>query len=90
MSTLTIETFDGAGAREMNIDLPASVLDLNTRIITTKEGVVIKHADFWLTGQTMEFNTETKQGRLGGKVHMTIYDLQNETIKPSEEPSPAK
>lgn len=85
MTKLLIETFDDTEVKEMTIDLPDSVLDLNTRVITTRTGVLIKRDDFELTGKTMEFNTETKQGRLGGKVHMKIYNLENETT-PEETP----
>ncbi|MDB6149509.1 MAG: hypothetical protein JWQ44_957 [Chthoniobacter sp.] len=86
MSKLIIETFDKKGLKEMTIDLPNSVLDLNTRVITTADGVVIKRTDFELAGKTMEFNTATKQGRLGGSVHMKIYNLDDETNTPEEKP----
>ena len=76
MKTLQIETFDDDGQREMLIDLPQSLLDLNTRIITTDEGVTIRRSDFEITGQTMEFNTKTKEGRLSGRVRMLLYDLE--------------
>jgi hypothetical protein len=79
MSKLLIQTFDDTEAEEMSIDLPDSVLDLNTRVITTKSGVTIKRDDFVISGKTLEFNTETKQGRLGGGVQMKIFNLENET-----------
>jgi Lipopolysaccharide-assembly, LptC-related len=79
MTRLLIETFDDEGREEMTIDLPQSVLDLNTKVITTENGVLIKRSDFELTGKTMVFNTETKAGRVGGKVRMLIYNLENET-----------
>ncbi len=91
MSDLQVETFDEAEKSEMTIDLPSSVLDLNTRVISTQMHVTIKRDDFEITGETMEFNTETKQGSLGGNVRMLIYNLKNETeqdapVKPKEEP----
>src|SRR5687768_17564327 len=78
MSNLRIETLDEAGETEMTIDLPASVLDLKTRVITGNERVTIKRSDFEITGATMHFNTETKQGRIDGDVKMIIYDLSDE------------
>ena len=78
MSDLQIETFDEEGNSEMGIDLPSSTLDLTTRIITTEKQVRIKRDDFELTGETMEFNTETKEGKLGGGVRMLIYNLASE------------
>lgn len=78
MNELQLETFDEAGEREMLIEMPTSILNLTTRVITTSERVTIKRSDFEITGQTMEFNTQTKQGHLGGKVRMLIYNLDNE------------
>ncbi len=79
MTTLHIQTYDDAEAEEMSILLPQALLDLNTRIITTESGVTIKRAEFELHGKILEFNTETKLGRLGGGVQMKIFNLQNET-----------
>ena len=82
MRDLQIETFDETGAPEMTIALPGSVLDLNTRIISGDESVTIKRSDFQLTGKTMTFNTETRQGWVKGDVKMIIYDLNEETSAP--------
>jgi hypothetical protein len=90
MTTLLIETFDDEGKEEMSINLPRSVLDLETRIITTNAGVLIKRSDFEITGQNMEFNTETRAGHLEGNVRMLIYNLENETNANPEEASGAK
>ncbi|HYR57315.1 MAG TPA: LPS export ABC transporter periplasmic protein LptC, partial [Chthoniobacteraceae bacterium] len=79
MTQLLIETFDDQGKSEMSIDLPQSILNLATRIISTENGVTIKRSDFELEGQTMQFDTMTRQGHLGGKVHMLIYNLDDET-----------
>jgi len=89
MNELQIETFAGDGSREMLIDLPKSLLDLSTRIITTNEGVTIRRSDFEITGQTMEFNTKTKEGRLSGRVRMLLYDLEEPTPSATE-PATAK
>ena len=90
MTTLLIETFDEEGKEEMAINLPRSMLDLETQIITTEAGVLIKRADFELTGQKMEFNTETRAGHLAGNVRMLIYNLENETNANPEEAARAK
>ena len=89
MSDMQVETFDEQQQHEMYIDLPTSVLDLNTSVISTKKHVTIRREDFILTGETMEFNTKTKQGSLGGSVKMLIYNLDNSSPKPaSETPTP--
>jgi hypothetical protein len=89
----------------MNVQLPVSVLDLNTRIVTSDTHTTIKRDDFTLTGDSVRFNTVTKAGMLAGHVHMTIYDLNGSkddagskkssqtttpsAEKPSEETPPA-
>jgi Lipopolysaccharide-assembly, LptC-related len=74
MANVTVEMFNSEGAREMRIDLPESVLDLQTHIITSKAPVTIQRNDFWITGEAMRFNTKTREGKLQGKVKMLIYD----------------
>jgi len=89
MADMQVETFDEQGQHEMYIDLPTSILDLNTSVISTHKRVTIRREDFILTGESMEFNTKTKQGSLGGSVRMLIYNLDNQTPKPSSEnPTP--
>ncbi len=78
MEETQIETFDANEEHEMTIDLPKSVLNVTTSIITTKKHMEIKREDFALTGETMQFNMKTKQGTLGGGVHMVIYNLEDE------------
>jgi len=78
MSDLQVETFDEAGEKEMLITLPKSVLDLNTRVLTSKTNVTIKRSDFELTGDSMSFDTKTKNGRVEGRVRMLIYNRDDE------------
>jgi len=78
MADLQIETFDDEGNHEMKIDLPTSTLDLTTSVITAHKPVTIKRDDFELHGNTMIFNTKTKQGGLGGNVKMVINNLFDE------------
>jgi len=76
---LQIETFNEQGEHEMAIDLPTSIFDTDTSVITTDKHVKITRSDFELTGETMIFNTKTKLGGLGGRVRMLIYNLADET-----------
>lgn len=89
MADLQVETFDDQGASEMTIDLPSSILDLNTRVITTDSHVTIRRSDFEITGRTMEFDTKTKHGKLGGSVRMLIYDIEEEAA-PQSSPETAQ
>jgi len=88
MAQLQVETFDDQGESEMVMDFPASVLDLTTSVLTAQKQVKIKREDFEITGNTMVFNLKTKQGGLGGKVHMLIYNLDEETTQKPATPEP--
>jgi len=79
MKDTQIQTFSEDGSPEMDIALPTSTFNLKTRVITTQQEVNITREDFDLTGHTMEFNTETREGKLGGGVKMTIFNLAEET-----------
>jgi hypothetical protein len=82
MDTAQLETFED-GEREMLITLPSAVLNLSSWVISAEMPVSIQRSDLELTGQTMVFNTKTKQGRLGGGVRMLIFELDtSEDEKP--------
>src|SRR5262245_55591291 len=78
MSELQVETFDSNGEHEMTMDLPTSVMDLTTWVITAYQPVKIERDDFVLTGNTMIFNPLTKQGGVGGGARMIINNLFEE------------
>ena len=79
MQETRVDTYKEDGSPEMGIDLPASSFNLKTRVISTRQSVVIGREDFELSGHTMEFNTETREGRLGGGVKMIIFNLDRGT-----------
>ena len=79
MKDTQVQTFSEDGSPEMDIDLPTSSFNLKTRVISTKQRVVITRSDFELSGNTMEFNTETREGTLGGGVKMIIFNIDEET-----------
>ena len=74
MQAVNIETYNQDGSREMSIDVKGSVLDLNTRIVTSNESATIRRTDFEITGDTMQFNTKSREGNMSGKVRMLIYN----------------
>lgn len=89
MVDAVLETFDDDGRSEMTVQLPRSVLDLTTKVVTADAEVTIWRTDFELRGESMEFNTETRQGRLAGNVKMLIYELENEgSVAPSSVDTP--
>ena len=57
---------------DLTIELSESVLNLNTRILSSNERSLIKRADFNIAGDSVEFDTSTRTGRLLGNVKMVI------------------
>jgi hypothetical protein len=84
MSSVKIVTYKEDGAKDMSIALATSVLDLNTRILTSKEPVTVERSDFVLTGDRMRFNTQTHDGIFYGHVRMLIFNRETMT-SPSQE-----
>ena len=75
LEKLRVETFREDGSQELDMDLPDAVYNRKTKIISSQTKVFIKRSDFELTGNTMAFNVETREGTLGGGVKMIITDL---------------
>jgi hypothetical protein len=65
-----------------------SMLDLDTRIVTSDVPVIVRRSDFAITGQKMIFNTQTRVGRMTGHVQMVIYNRQDMS-QSSPSPSPS-
>ena len=68
---MKIESFDDDG-KKINIELPHSVFDLETRILTGDTHALIRREDFEITGDSVEFNTKTRYAVLRGKIRMVI------------------
>lgn len=86
LSQLKIETYDESGKPEMSINMPNSIFNLKTRILSSVEPVIIRRTDLELTGGNMTFDTQTRQGKFSGPVRMLIFNLNNEEASktPSE------
>ena len=76
---LKMITFDAQEKPDFNVDMADAVLNLETRVIDSKQRTNIKRADFEIAGDTMQFNTLTHQGTLVGNVHMTIFNQKELT-----------
>src|ERR1700730_5221622 len=72
--SLKITTYTPESMPDLLIEMNNSVFDLKTRVITSKERTAIKRGDFNIAGDSMEFNTRTRTGRLIGNVKMVITD----------------
>jgi lipopolysaccharide assembly outer membrane protein LptD (OstA) len=79
---LKITTYTPEDQRDLRIDMSTSVLDLKTRILSSKARTTIQRADFNIAGDSVEFDTNSKTGRLVGNVKMVITDKSHLTAKP--------
>ena len=80
---LKITTFTPEDQPDLKIDMSTSVLDLKTRILSSKARTTIQRTDFNIAGDSVEFDTNSKTGRLIGNVKMVITDKSHLTATPS-------
>src|SRR3954452_607612 len=83
---LKITTYTPENQPDLKIDMSTSVLDLKTRILNSKERTTIQRSDFNIAGDSVEFDTNSKTGRLIGNVKMVITDKSRFTAKPNTNP----
>ena len=79
---LKITTYTPQSQTDLQIDMPTSVLDLKTRILSSQERTTIRRSDFNIVGDSVQFDTNSKTGRLIGNVKMVISDKSHLTAKP--------
>ena len=79
---LKITTYTPQSQPDLQIDMSTSVLDLKTRILSSKERTTIQRSDFNIVGDSVQFDTNSKTGRLIGNVKMVITDKSHLTAKP--------
>jgi len=71
---LKITTYTPESQPDLRIDMQTSVLDLKTLILKSQERTTIQRTDFNIVGDSMQFDTNTRAGRLIGNVKMVITD----------------
>ena len=81
---LKITTYTPENRPDLKIDMHTSVLDLKTRILSSQERTTIQRADFNIAGDSVEFDTNTRTGRLIGNVKMVITDQSHLAGKTSQ------
>jgi hypothetical protein len=69
---LKITTFTPESQVDLQIDMQTSVFDLKTKILSSKERAMVKRADFNIVGDAIQFDTNTRTGRMVGNVKMII------------------
>lgn len=80
---LKITTYTPQSQTDLQIDMRTSVLDLKTRILSSQERTMIQRSDFNIAGDSVQFDTNAKTGRLIGNVKMVITDKSHLTAKPN-------
>jgi hypothetical protein len=80
---LKITTYTPESQPDLRIDMRTSVLDLKTRILSSQERTIIQRSDFNIAGDSVQFDTNSKTGKLIGNVKMVITDKSHLTAKPN-------
>jgi hypothetical protein len=76
MTNVKLEVLDNEG-NKIFVELPQSLFNLDTRILSGHKGALIKRSDFVITGDHIEFNTKTRFGTIRGNVKMVISTENN-------------
>ncbi len=74
MENLKIETFDALGNLDMVVEMPKSIMNLKTRVLTSVDPIQIERTDFKIIGGNVTFNTQTRYGTFKGPVRMLIFN----------------
>src|SRR4030095_14920386 len=69
---LNITTFSEDNQVDLQVAMADSVLDLNTRVLTSPQKTTIKRADFEIVGDSASFDTVARRGTMTGNVKMVI------------------
>ncbi len=81
---LNITTYTEDNQIDLQIAMADSVLDLNTRVLSSPQRTTIKRADFEIVGDTARFDTAARLGTITGNVKMVITDQSK--LRPQKSP----
>lgn len=80
---LKIVTYTPENKIDLTVEMSESVLDLKTRILTSKERSTVTRSDFNIVGDAVQFDTNARTGKMTGNVKMVIMSqsqlLRNQT-----------
>ena len=65
--------------KKIYVELPRSIFNLTTRILTSESRVLIRREDFELVGDAGEFYTKNRFAKILGNVKMTILNTEDFT-----------
>ena len=80
---LKIITYTPENQTDLQVNMHTSVLDLKTRILSSQERSTIQRSDFNIVGDSVQFDTNSRTGRLIGNVKMVITDKSHLTARPN-------
>jgi hypothetical protein len=83
-NSLRITTYTVENRPDLTIEFSEAVLNLTTRILSSKERTLIKRNDFNIAGDSVEFDTNTRIGKLVGNVKMVITSQSQLLANPNE------
>jgi len=81
---LKITTYTPENRPDLTIEMSESVLDLKTRILSSKKRTTITRADFNIVGDSVQFDTNTHTGKMIGNVKMVVTDQARFSGKTNE------
>jgi hypothetical protein len=81
---LEIITYTPENRPDLQINMHTGVLDLKTRVLSSKERTTVKRADFDIVGDSVQFDTDQRTGRLVGNVKMVLNQQSQLIQKPGE------
>lgn len=80
---LKITTFTPENQIDLQIEMQTSVFNLSTRLLVSNERSTIRRTDFNIVGDTVQFDANTRTGRLIGNVKMVITGQSHLIEKPN-------
>jgi lipopolysaccharide assembly outer membrane protein LptD (OstA) len=82
--SLKITTYTPEKQPDLTVEMSESVLNLKTRILSSKERTTVKRADFNIVGDSVQFDTNTHTGKMIGNVKMVISGQSHLIERPNQ------
>lgn len=69
--------FSDKEEKEIVVEIPHSILDLETKVLSADTKTVIRREDFDIVGEKAEFDTAARTGKFKGPVHASFRNTSN-------------
>ena len=84
LSGLKMSTFTDENALDLRVEMKTSLLDLKSRVLSSKERATVTRTDFTIVGDSLQFDTVARSGTMVGNVKMVITNMSQYTGKEGE------